>query len=411
MAACPAAAGCHQHQQQQPHQHQHQHAHHRAPCGGEASTSTPRCSRCGNAGKLNICGSCHAEIYCSVACQRADWPEHRERCLSYAAVHEAYSQAFDNSEDFALLAVGWITQRDFDARMAVRERRLLDATRLRADADAAVAQRWQEEQQQSCGSSSTLRQRQQLASPGCAAAAQRLPMLPPLMSVACALLPYKGGQWLMLSFSYSGGADASPPKQQGVRWLCADPKGAELLLPQQGGCQAASSAASSPVSVSTTPSSADSSDSDCGSSDGCQGRPTTRALAFARQAVAAFTAALHSEGLPVGFLKVGSGLAELNHEVLGCSSAASSGGAPVAMAPLAAATAVPPQQQQHQHQQLHAVEATTGRAVAAPAAPVAQPHCMKPAAAPPSSYGRGAATAAALTSAPASMLLAQGVCV
>lgn len=36
--------------------------------------------------------------YCGIDCQRAAWPSHREKCLSYSVVQEAYKQSFDNSE-------------------------------------------------------------------------------------------------------------------------------------------------------------------------------------------------------------------------------------------------------------------------------------------------------------------------
>jgi len=38
------------------------------------------CDRCGETGRLKVCGGCRGVQYCSAACQKADWRQHRGQC-------------------------------------------------------------------------------------------------------------------------------------------------------------------------------------------------------------------------------------------------------------------------------------------------------------------------------------------
>ena len=57
----------------------------------------PRHSRCKNCGKIVrmkevlLCGSCGLDQYCSVHCQKAMWPEHRNFCEQVQAMHLCYN--------------------------------------------------------------------------------------------------------------------------------------------------------------------------------------------------------------------------------------------------------------------------------------------------------------------------------
>lgn len=59
--------------------------------GGEAaSTTTPAtpqqdkptksCDECGKTGHLRLCSACRTVSYCSVECQKKDWPVHKTSC-------------------------------------------------------------------------------------------------------------------------------------------------------------------------------------------------------------------------------------------------------------------------------------------------------------------------------------------
>ena len=39
-----------------------------------------KCQHCGKSGKCSVCSSCKRVYYCTVACQKADWPAHKAHC-------------------------------------------------------------------------------------------------------------------------------------------------------------------------------------------------------------------------------------------------------------------------------------------------------------------------------------------
>ena len=43
-----------------------------------------KCAACGKVSGLSFCERCSATYYCSPACQKAHWPEHRELCKRLA---------------------------------------------------------------------------------------------------------------------------------------------------------------------------------------------------------------------------------------------------------------------------------------------------------------------------------------
>jgi hypothetical protein len=65
---------------------------------GDADTETIRelrrvCGACSttpdkNKGKFNKCAACQAMYYCSVECQRVDWPKHKGECKQMKATAE-----------------------------------------------------------------------------------------------------------------------------------------------------------------------------------------------------------------------------------------------------------------------------------------------------------------------------------
>jgi hypothetical protein len=48
---------------------------------GDALPVAVSCAVCGRSGTPRRCGHCTASLYCSRACQKADWPAHRARCV------------------------------------------------------------------------------------------------------------------------------------------------------------------------------------------------------------------------------------------------------------------------------------------------------------------------------------------
>ncbi|KAI0920201.1 hypothetical protein AcV5_010005 [Taiwanofungus camphoratus] len=44
-----------------------------------------KCVACGKTERLKLCSKCHAAWYCSAACQRANWPMHKQTCQPYSA--------------------------------------------------------------------------------------------------------------------------------------------------------------------------------------------------------------------------------------------------------------------------------------------------------------------------------------
>jgi len=53
------------------------------------------CAACGAHGlnvKLNVCSRCHKTYYCSVECQRKDWPKHKDPCKKIAAEEADYEK-------------------------------------------------------------------------------------------------------------------------------------------------------------------------------------------------------------------------------------------------------------------------------------------------------------------------------
>jgi ankyrin repeat protein len=70
---------------------------------GDADAETIRelrrvCGACGttpdkNKGKFNKCGACQAMYYCSVECQRVDWPKHKGECEQMKATAEKATKA------------------------------------------------------------------------------------------------------------------------------------------------------------------------------------------------------------------------------------------------------------------------------------------------------------------------------
>ena len=73
------------------------------PGGGKKenlSTSAP-CSKCmrtpaGDGIKTSVCSGCMTTRYCSDACQRDDWKEHKLVCATLGAVREQTLKQFDN---------------------------------------------------------------------------------------------------------------------------------------------------------------------------------------------------------------------------------------------------------------------------------------------------------------------------
>jgi hypothetical protein len=54
------------------------------------------CGTCGvtpDKGKFNKCGACQAMYYCSVECQRVDWPKHKGECEQMKATAETATKA------------------------------------------------------------------------------------------------------------------------------------------------------------------------------------------------------------------------------------------------------------------------------------------------------------------------------
>jgi len=47
-----------------------------------------KCSICDEKKDLKLCGGCKLVIFCSVDCQRADWPSHRDFCKKVSKVAE-----------------------------------------------------------------------------------------------------------------------------------------------------------------------------------------------------------------------------------------------------------------------------------------------------------------------------------
>jgi hypothetical protein len=70
---------------------------------GDADAETIRelrrvCGACSttpdkNEGKFNKCGACQAMYYCSVECQRVDWPKHKDECKQIKATAETATKA------------------------------------------------------------------------------------------------------------------------------------------------------------------------------------------------------------------------------------------------------------------------------------------------------------------------------
>ena len=47
------------------------------------------CARCASKGDLKRCGLCKGLWYCSIACQRAHWPDHKAFCTGYVVPEDA----------------------------------------------------------------------------------------------------------------------------------------------------------------------------------------------------------------------------------------------------------------------------------------------------------------------------------
>ena len=54
----------------------------RMAIGTEHPMFPDNCGRCGAPNASKICGRCRAMHYCSAACQRADWPQHKGDCFN-----------------------------------------------------------------------------------------------------------------------------------------------------------------------------------------------------------------------------------------------------------------------------------------------------------------------------------------
>jgi hypothetical protein len=55
----------------------------------KASATSPQCEGCQQkataTAKLSVCTRCKATYYCSVACQKQDWKQHKKTCTAAAA--------------------------------------------------------------------------------------------------------------------------------------------------------------------------------------------------------------------------------------------------------------------------------------------------------------------------------------
>ena len=40
----------------------------------------PTCAKCGKPGSSKLCGKCKIVVYCSQACERLHWPDHKHEC-------------------------------------------------------------------------------------------------------------------------------------------------------------------------------------------------------------------------------------------------------------------------------------------------------------------------------------------
>lgn len=64
--------------------------------GTVAQTSLQACGRCSigssGDGRLSLCSACHGVVYCSLKCQREDWPLHRAACRSGRRILETLSE-------------------------------------------------------------------------------------------------------------------------------------------------------------------------------------------------------------------------------------------------------------------------------------------------------------------------------
>ena len=54
----------------------------RMAIGTEHPMFPDNCGRCGAPNASKICGRCRAMHYCSAACQRADWAQHKGDCFN-----------------------------------------------------------------------------------------------------------------------------------------------------------------------------------------------------------------------------------------------------------------------------------------------------------------------------------------
>jgi len=60
------------------------------PSAVQEPFTPPCCANCQKSGiKLRACSKCHAAQYCSTACQRAHWKQHKPACVSPDEVHDA----------------------------------------------------------------------------------------------------------------------------------------------------------------------------------------------------------------------------------------------------------------------------------------------------------------------------------
>ena len=54
----------------------------------------PPCVKCGATQSAALCGGCKTVRYCSVACQKADWPAHRKACAPKTPGHLLVNGAY-----------------------------------------------------------------------------------------------------------------------------------------------------------------------------------------------------------------------------------------------------------------------------------------------------------------------------